>query len=123
MNTADKARAQPEQINASHVTVSQWDTLGAETADFGNYFRAAGRAAVSSKPDARDTVKWLTMPVYGLIDRPRATQRCCSAGASEVSPFYTSLLWLRQSLFSAQVRVAVVGPGSESFATRVRRLF
>ena len=68
-------------------------------------FARPGRAAVSSKPDARDTVKWLSMPVYGLIDRPRATlQRCCSAGACEVSPFYTSLFWLRHSLFSAQVR-------------------
>ena len=38
-------------------------------------FARPGRAAVSSKPDARDAVKWLTMPVYGLIDRPHVGLR------------------------------------------------
>ena len=74
-------------------------------------FARPGRAAVSSKPDARDTVKWLTMSVYGLIDRPRATlQRCCSAGACRSFSFLhlivvaSSLLVLSSSSLLSSAR-------------------
>ena len=87
-------------------------------------FARPGRAAVSSKPDARDTVKWLTMPVYGLIDRPRATlQRCCSAGVHAKFLLSSPRCCGFVTPCSQLKFVAVVGPGSESFVTRVRRLF
>ena len=101
-NSQRTRRCSSDHARCSHARAPRWAQKQLISATI---FARPGRAAVSSKPDARDTVKWLTMLVYGLIDRPRATlQRCCSAGACEVSPFFTSLLWLRHSLFSAQVR-------------------
>ena len=52
--------------------------------------RLQSRASSSGKPDARDTVKWLTKP-WPMIDRPRATlQRCCSAGARRSFSFLSA---------------------------------
>ena len=74
-------------------------------------FARPGRAAVSSKPDARDTVKWLTMPVYGLIDRPRATlqrllQRRCMRSFSflHLVVLASSLLVLSSSSLLSSAR-------------------
>ena len=45
----------------------------ARWADFGNYVSRPGQVATSSKQDARDTVKWLTMPDVHGDDRSTTT--------------------------------------------------
>ena len=73
----DETARRPEAAASLSAGRTGAGPLGAETADFGNFARP-GRAAVSSKPDARDAVKW-------LIDRPRAR---CSAGACICRSFF-----------------------------------
>ena len=70
----------------------------------GNYVSRPGQqVAATSKQDARDTVKWLTMPdVHG--DRSTTTAEHVLLSHSLSFCFCTSLLWLRHFSLSAQVR-------------------
>ena len=105
----------PVLMNDDHTRLAQKQLISA------TFFARPGWAAVLSKPDARDTVKWLTMPVYY---RPRATsQRCCSTGACRKFLLSSCPCCGFVTSFSQLKFVAVVGPGSECFATSVHRLF
>ena len=62
------------QFVAEHAELR---TVGVQRADFGNYVSRPCRDAASSWQNARDTVKWLTVP--DVIDRPRPV---CGARAA-----------------------------------------
>ena len=62
------ARASVADIRPDIVTV------GVQRADFGNYVSRPGQVAASTKQNACDTVKWLTVPdVHGEVHGDRST--------------------------------------------------
>ena len=107
------------------------DTVGVQRADFGNYVSRPGQVAASSQQDARDTVKWLTVPdVHG--DRSTTTaehvQRCAGAGARRSFSFLhlvvvaSSLLALSSGSLLLSERMTVLVSFSRQSQTGVLQL-
>ena len=96
------------------LTISDWSLIDGIMQD-------DARKAVT-RPQQKNDLQLSWLARASATKLTSGLKHTCTALTCMLSPFCTSLLWLRHFLFSAQVRCCR-WPGGESFATRVHRFF